>query len=89
MSIARDQIAKRLASRALPRPDASEPLLTPDEVLVNKQWVATQLGVSAKTVSRMIHRGVFPRPLVLGQMQRWRIRDYRAWLEWFAKEARP
>jgi len=77
----RNKIKAAIKQAAAAAPPPTDDLLQPDDVLVTKEWLAKQMGISTQTISRMVHSGEFPRPIELGQRRRWRIRDYRAWLE--------
>lgn len=38
-------------------------------------------GLHAATIYRQIDRGLFPKPLKIGRVNRWRDRDLKAWLD--------
>jgi predicted DNA-binding transcriptional regulator AlpA len=84
----RNKIKAALRKVETAKPPTTDDLLLPDDILVAKDWLAKQLGVSVYTIARMVNEGAFPRPIEIGpqRRQRWRIRDYRTWLEQKASE---
>jgi len=73
-----DRLAERLAWALVDRPtpvDAPPPLL-------DQKAVARHLGVSIRTLQRMVSAGEFPPPIhVRPGHRRWRMGDVDAWLD--------
>jgi excisionase family DNA binding protein len=51
------------------------------EKLLTKKDVADLLGLTERTVERLIARGLFPRPLKVGHSVRWRVAVVEKFLE--------
>ncbi len=49
--------------------------------LLSAYSVAESLGVSAKTIRRMVLRGEFPKPIKIGGQLRWHPNDVAPWIE--------
>ena len=66
--------------------DAREPDQSP--LMLNVKQVASLLCVSERQVYRMTDRGLMPRPLKLGALNRWPKANLEAWLADGAKPVR-
>lgn len=49
--------------------------------MINVREVATILGVSTRSVWRLVARGELTKPIRIGRSARWRIRDIEAWID--------
>lgn len=52
-----------------------------DYRLLNRNGVASVLGISVDTLGRLRNQGGFPKPLVVEKRLRWRDCDVQAWLD--------
>lgn len=50
------------------------------ERLIDRRTVCELLDVSGEALRRWIAAGKFPKPLMLGNLQRWRATEYNQWL---------
>jgi predicted DNA-binding transcriptional regulator AlpA len=50
------------------------------ERLIDVYEVASRVGVSPSTIWRMVKDDQFVRPVALGKLTRWRVRDFNAWI---------
>ncbi|MBP7748480.1 MAG: helix-turn-helix domain-containing protein [Phycisphaerae bacterium] len=48
--------------------------------LADESAVGTLLGVSGRTVARMVDAGRLPAPVRIGRLKRWRLAEVRAWV---------
>jgi predicted DNA-binding transcriptional regulator AlpA len=48
--------------------------------LIDRPTVCALLGISAETLRLWIKDGKFPRPVIIGDIHRWRARDYNKWV---------
>jgi excisionase family DNA binding protein len=53
----------------------------PTALLIDAREVASQLGLSERSVWRFARTGRIPRPMVLGRARRWRSEEVRAWID--------
>src|SRR4051794_30453846 len=49
--------------------------------LLNAEEVAAMLGVSERTLWRLLSAGKFPKPVRFGRSTRWRLADVREWID--------
>jgi predicted DNA-binding transcriptional regulator AlpA len=56
------------------------------ERLIDRQTLCDLMDIDPDTLRRWMRAGKFPRPLILGNLHRWRAADYNAWL---ADQAKP
>ena len=50
------------------------------ERLIDRKTLCELLDVSGEALRRWIVAGKFPKPLMLGNLQRWRATDYNEWV---------
>ncbi len=56
--------------------------------LMKRDEVEATIGVSRRTLQRMVAKGAFPAPIKLGpQLNRWRSDEVAAWLDDFKRTA--
>jgi prophage regulatory protein len=58
-----------------------------DDRLMDIRTLVTLLNCSETLIYRMIRDGEFPAPIRLGTLTRWRLRDYRRWMQKAAEKA--
>ena len=75
-----DRYDKAAASERPPQP-AGIPGSSKPALLVDVKEVAAVLGVSARTVWRLVSTGEFPPPIKLGRLSRWRRKDVLRYVE--------
>jgi excisionase family DNA binding protein len=59
------------------------------EPLLDARSVAQLLGVSYKTMRRMVNSDEFLAPVVIGKRQRWRLKDVERWVASGGGASRP
>lgn len=56
-------------------------MVTETITLMNAEEVAAMLGVSERTLWRLLSAGKFPQPVRFGRSTRWRLSDVKEWLD--------
>jgi len=59
-----------------------------DKLLLNRKELAQSLGISQRTVSRLLSAGKLPKPARLGRRLVWRVRDIQEWADKLADNER-
>lgn len=59
-----------------------------DKLFFNRQELAHSLGLSSRTVARLLSAGKLPRPIRLGRRLLWRAEDVRRWAAELPTEGR-
>lgn len=67
-------------------PDQSHTDIVPpgynqDDILVDMKYITAYSGLSDKYFYVLIKRKVFPRPIKLGRASRWKMSEFKQWIE--------
>lgn len=52
-----------------------------EDHLVDMKYITTHSGLSDKFFYALIRRGAFPRPIKIGRSSRWKMSEFKQWIE--------
>lgn len=61
--------------------DTVQPSYNQDDSLVDMKYIVSTSGLTNKFFYALIKRGAFPRPIKLGRASRWKMSEFKQWIE--------